>query len=84
MAQLIFPGIIFEMHIVIDVKIVDVYEIINLTESKVIYLRNFKCAAIRPELGYIIASCSFSNYIYLFEIWATLKFICDLMSLQHT
>ena len=38
-----FPGITFEIYK--DVKIVDVYEIIKLTESKVIYLGTFKCAA---------------------------------------
>ena len=40
-----------------DVKIVAVYEIIKLTESKVIYLGTFKCAATRSESGYVIASC---------------------------
>ena len=55
LVQLIFPGITYELHI--DVKIVAVYEIIKLTESKVIYFGTFKCAASRPESGYVIASC---------------------------
>ena len=57
LAQLIFPGITFEIHI--NVKIVAVYKIIKLTEKKVIYLEIFKCAATRPEFGgYVIAFCS--------------------------